>query len=170
MKVSLSEIPPGGIRKIVVDTGWSSGSGQVFAGRPEAEILLKLVDEDTAALQGHLQATVTANCGRCGEALDFAIDESFKYTFKAGEESVSLPDEFECSAEDCETVYIDEENIDINDVLAEQLILSLPEKLLCSEQCKGLCPQCGASLNLEMCNCVEDRSDSPFAVLKQLKK
>lgn len=153
-----------------MDTGWSAESGQAFAGSPEAEILLRLIDEDTVVLQGRLQATATSSWGRCGETMDFAIDETFKYTFKTGEEDVSLPDELECSAEDCETVYIDEADIDIDGVLAEQLILSLPEKLLCSKQCKGLCPQCGASLNFEKCSCVADRSDSPFAVLKQLKE
>lgn len=170
MKVPLSEITAEGLRKIVMDTGWSAGSGQIFARRPEAEVTLRLIDEDTAVLQGRLQAEVSANCSRCSEAMDFAIEEIFKYTFKTGAESVSFPDELECSAEDCETVYIEDAVIDIDGVLAEQLILSMPEKQLCSEQCRGLCPQCGASLNHEKCSCVEDRSDSPFAVLKQLKK
>jgi uncharacterized protein len=153
-----------------MDTGWASPTGLVFAGEPKAEIVLHRIDDETAALQGHLQATVVSACARCGDTMECVVDETFTYTFKADEASDHLPEEFECSDEDCEIVYLEEPIIDIDDVLAEQLILSVPEKMLCDERCRGLCPHCGASLNYEKCSCTGDHSDSPFAVLQQLKK
>jgi uncharacterized protein len=98
------------------------------------------------------------------------VDQSFNYTFRLGEDSSLFQKDMECSDEDWDTVYIEEPAIDVKEVLVEQLILSVPEKLLCSEQCRGLCPQCGISLNSGKCSCAEDRSNSPFAVLKHLKK
>jgi uncharacterized protein len=51
----------------------------------------------------------------------------------------------------------------------EQFVLSLPAKVLCDFACKGLCPRCGANLNLEECGCVEDEGDPRMAVFKNIK-
>ena len=50
--------------------------------------------------------------------------------------------------------------VDVDELVLEQLELSIPGRVLCSESCKGLCPDCGINLNHESCNCAETRSTS----------
>ena len=61
------------------------------------------------------------------------------------------------------------EKVDLDDLLRQQLYLSLPVKNLCAEECRGLCPGCGANLNQADCTCGAGEDRSPFAVLRQLQ-
>ncbi len=170
VKIPFSDITERGTRLVITETAWSADSGMTFTSKPKAELSLFLLNEITVSLKGNLKAAVILDCGRCGCAVPFTVDEPFDYIFRVEEDSSLSRKEVECSDEDCETVFLEEPVIDVKEVLLEQLILSVPEKLLCSEQCRGLCPQCGASLNNGQCGCAEKQPDSPFAVLKHLKK
>ncbi|MFN2353051.1 MAG: DUF177 domain-containing protein [Desulfopila sp.] len=171
MKIAFGDIPLRGLQRIIKDDGWSAGSGLVFVHGPEADIVLSLLDDGAAvALDGRLQAIVDALCSRCGCELAHSVDEEFRYTFRCGQDRARYHEDLQCSDEDIETVYLDTPEIDTDEILLEQLILSMPEKLLCKKQCKGVCHKCGAQLNNEPCSCAEDYSDSPFAVLQKLKK
>jgi uncharacterized protein len=59
--------------------------------------------------------------------------------------------------------------IDLTRFLREVVALALPVQPLCREDCRGLCPRCGADRNLERCACAEVKASSPFAVLRRLK-
>jgi uncharacterized protein len=59
---------------------------------------------------------------------------------------------------------------EIDDLVREAIILSLPLKPLCSEDCKGLCPICGTDLNRSQCSCVKERTDPRWDQLKGLLK
>jgi uncharacterized protein len=65
--------------------------------------------------------------------------------------------------------YYTGEVVNLENILREQVLLTLPLKPLCSETCQGICPRCGADLNRETCQCSEEESDSPFAILKNIK-
>lgn len=170
MKVVFNDIPPGGIQSRLKDSGWSAGSDVQFKQSPWADITLILTDKVTAVLEGNLKATANVPCSRCGNMTLYAVDEKFTYTFRLGEEQNIGLEELECSNEDIETVYLNKPEVNIDEVLREQLILSVPEKILCSKSCKGICSGCGAQLNDELCRCEDDFTDSPFAALKKLKK
>lgn len=58
--------------------------------------------------------------------------------------------------------------IDLAPVVTEELLLSFPTKVLCKEDCKGLCPQCGQDLNSGNCNCPAREMDPRWLVLKKL--
>jgi len=58
--------------------------------------------------------------------------------------------------------------IDMADIVREQILLAIPEQLLCSEDCRGLCPKCGENRNLIDCNCADDDIDPRWAALKNL--
>ncbi len=57
----------------------------------------------------------------------------------------------------------------IDEAIAEELIMSLPSRVLCSEDCKGLCPKCGADKNERECSCVTREIDPRWAALKNFK-
>ena len=67
------------------------------------------------------------------------------------------------------TFYRDEQ-IDLNELLREQFYLALPMKPLCSEGCKGICPQCGTNRNAANCDCSPQWEDPRMAGLKTLLK
>jgi len=170
VKVPFSEITKGGLHTFVNNAEWLEVSGLNFFAQPQAEGTLRLIDQKTAVLDGAIKAGVNSVCSRCVDSLQFTIDSTFSYVFKVGLDESVFEKEIECSNEDFSTVYIDEPVININEVFEEQLILSIPEKLLCSKKCKGLCLKCGANLNREICSCENDYPESPFSVLKNLKK
>lgn len=61
---------------------------------------------------------------------------------------------------------VHEDVIDLTEHVREDILLVLPQRLLCSEQCRGLCPGCGQNLNAGTCECQPDRdTDSPWSVL-----
>src|ERR1044072_582574 len=78
--------------------------------------------------------------------------------------------ETEDEEDDLETSYYRDDQIDLNELLREQFYLELPMKPLCTEDCKGLCPQCGTNLNTGTCDCSAGWNDPRLAPLRQLKK
>jgi len=76
--------------------------------------------------------------------------------------------EREVEAEDLETSYYRNDEIDLNELMREQFYLALPMKPLCSDNCLGLCTQCGTNLNMSTCDCAPGLDESPFAALKGL--
>jgi uncharacterized protein len=69
------------------------------------------------------------------------------------------PDDLECGTYDGEELQLDR-------VVEEHLLLSLPMRPLCDEDCKGLCPSCGGNRNRGECGCPEDSQEAPFDCLK----
>jgi uncharacterized protein len=70
-----------------------------------------------------------------------------------------------------EIIYLKpgEEEICISENIRQFILLNVPIKLLCSENCKGLCPNCGENLNISKCNCKEELIDPRWEKLKKLK-
>jgi uncharacterized protein len=73
------------------------------------------------------------------------------------------------SANDLSVSYYGGDEIDVSPIVQEQLILALPTRPLCDPECRGLCSQCGASLNAGDCGCVIEQGDPRLAVLRSLK-
>ena len=62
---------------------------------------------------------------------------------------------------------IEDMHFNLDPLVTEDIFLSLPTKILCSEDCKGLCPKCGVNLNLGKCSCKKE-IDPRLAALKEL--
>ena len=107
-------------------------------------------------------------CSRCLEPFTLPVDASFDlryhpHALNTGE------GEREVEEDDLTTAFYENETIDLGLLMAEQFYLALPMKPLCSVECKGLCPECGANLNRATCTCTRGWEDPRFAVLKRLK-
>jgi uncharacterized protein len=63
----------------------------------------------------------------------------------------------------------DGEAIDVDEIVKEQILLAVPTRMLCRDECKGICPQCGIDKNTGDCQCVTDETDPRWAALKNLK-
>ncbi len=82
--------------------------------------------------------------------------------------SVALTDRA-LAAPDTEIGYYQEGGLVLEDVLREQVLLSLPARTLCSPDCKGLCPRCGHNLNTDPCTCEDPSSDPRWSALSDLR-
>lgn len=67
-------------------------------------------------------------------------------------------------------VILTDETLDVDEALIEQILLDFPSKHLCKEDCKGLCPKCGADLNISPCDCDTREQDPRFDILRELLK
>ncbi|MGL5514994.1 MAG: YceD family protein, partial [Sporomusa sp.] len=64
--------------------------------------------------------------------------------------------------------YFDGDEIDIIDLIRENILLAAPIKPVCSQSCRGLCPECGINLNIHTCSCISTKIDPRLAVLEKL--
>ncbi len=109
-------------------------------------------------LEGTARSVLDLACDRCGK--EFSREKAVALdSLVAG----ALEDE-----ENDEILLLDEDGgLDLDEVVSEAFILAMDTKVLCSEDCKGLCPRCGADLNLGPCSC-KPETDPRWAALAQL--
>ncbi len=111
-------------------------------------------------LSGNLHFEFSANCLRCLKQVDTVSDINIEESFV----EVSKSDDVEA--------YTFEGNVvDIDKPLMDNIVLALPMKIICSEDCKGLCKTCGTNLNIKNCNCDEREIVDPrMEILKDYFK
>ena len=131
-------------------------SGSVTAGDP------------ITVVEARVESGISIDCSRCLRELQNELQLDFKTAFVSSEE-LSDEQEVELDLQDLEVSFSDEDEIDLVDVVREQMILALPSRPLCSEDCKGLCEICGINLNEASCDCKQEETDPRWAALKNLK-
>jgi len=117
---------------------------------------------------GKVRTAAKLACSRCLVEYELPISSEFTifYTEAKGEE---LDEEVELSDEELISASYTGDEIDLDSEIAEQVMLEIPYKPLCSESCRGLCPQCGADLNAGECGCDRGGINLKMAALKKLK-
>lgn len=114
---------------------------------------------DVLLLDLTARSTLDAVCDRCGK--EFLQDKEIPYSCMLAEE---LQDE-----DNDEIVLLEEGKVDAGDLARTAFILEMDTKTLCSEDCKGLCPRCGADLNLGPCSCKKEVDPRLAALAKLLE-
>lgn len=119
-------------------------------------------------VQGQLATSLELNCARCLEPIVQDVKRQFDLLYRpvgadAGREEMSVTDA------EAEISYYQGEGIALEDVLREQVLLAVPVKAICREDCKGLCPQCGKNLNQEQCSCSVEQEEPRWAALKEIR-
>ena len=126
-----------------------------------------LVDSK-AKLSGTVKAHLLIDCTRCLNGIEKDLEFPFRAKF-VDSSSEDTNAEAEISDDALDESLAPDGQIDMAEVVREQLLLALPEQIFCREDCKGLCPKCGANLNLIDCKCADDEIDPRWAALKSLK-
>lgn len=113
----------------------------------------------TLCLELNADVSFETQCARCldtvSENMSFGINEVFSKTASENDDDVTV---------------LESGNIDLDDVVEKAFVGMLPISYLCSEDCKGLCPECGCNLNRETCSCDTGNVDPRLAVLKNFLK
>ena len=91
-------------------------------------------------------------CARCVEPVPTPLAGDFDLIFRP-QSADADPGERSITPDETEIGYYEESGLSLEDVVREQVLLSLPSRTLCKEDCKGLCPRCGQNLNLATCKC-----------------
>ncbi len=118
-------------------------------------------------VHGSLTTTLELECGRCLEPFVLPVASAFDLRYLPAEANQG-EGEHEIADEDLDAVYYRDGSLDVIDLLREQFQLVLPMKPLCTEECKGLCPECGTNLNRTQCGCTPKWEDPRLAALKGL--
>jgi uncharacterized protein len=118
-------------------------------------------------LKGSLKGTFQAPCARCVEPVLQEVVADFDLLFRPqGVDAIGS--EHAISTPETEIGYYEEDGLALEDVLREQVLLSLPARLLCQPDCKGLCPRCGQNRNEATCSCEEGTADLRWEALAGL--
>ena len=115
---------------------------------------------------GMLKTRTGAVCARCAE--DFDAPAIGRFASCSSPKSIGYDDD-PLRAEDLEFSLYDGDEIDLCPLIREQLLLALPTRPLCQEDCRGLCPHCGINLNHGACGCRVETVDPRLEALRSLK-
>jgi len=119
-------------------------------------------------LTSALEFTVKWVCARCLDSFVSPMKAEYTTTLRPKPDR-PLAQEVELTREDLETEFYEGEEIDLTNLLQDQVLLTIPPKVLCKEDCRGLCPKCGKNLNREVCQCAEKDLDPRWAALKSFR-
>jgi DUF177 domain-containing protein len=119
-------------------------------------------------LAGSLKTRLGQACARCLEPVLVDVDHEFDLLYRpqgtdAGREELSV------TSAEAEISYYQGEGLLLEDALREQVLLAVPLRVLCREDCKGLCPHCGKNMNTEPCSCAEQVEDPRWGALKEIR-
>jgi len=173
--LSVREIPPEGKPiDVTLDPGAVHLEGEqdftLESGRLSGRV--EKGEEGTVQFRGRLEARLRLHCGRCLEPFAHRLDEDLDLFFMP---HASQPDaeeeeqEVELSDRDMVVAYYADDRIDLGEMIREQMLLALPLRRLCREDCAGLCPSCGTNRNTGQCDCQPtETADERLAPLRKL--
>ncbi len=147
----------------------SAFEGRNTQFRVVAPVIVRLTihkDRDRFRLVGTVSTVLELTCSRCIEFYQMPVEASVDVRYLPQSENTGH--EREVEEDDLSDAFYRDEEIDLGQLMDEQFYLALPMKPLCREDCRGLCPSCGATLNVEACDCQVRWEDPRLAGLKAL--
>ncbi|HEX9761143.1 MAG TPA: DUF177 domain-containing protein [Candidatus Acidoferrales bacterium] len=125
--------------------------------------------EGQIRIQGNLHTRIELNCARCLETVLEDIVRDFDLFYRPLE-TIAREEGDKLDLDDTEIGFFQGEGMFLADVLAEQVNLAIPMKVICRSDCRGLCPHCGANLNSDECRCEAHAADPRLAPLARFKQ
>lgn len=122
---------------------------------------------DNFLVGGRATATGRLSCGRCLEPVDWSMDTTFDFEAVLAA-ATPLDPEIALDEADLDLVVLEAPELDVTELAVEQVELELPIRVVCSEDCAGLCPRCGGNRNTDgACRC-EPETDPRWESLRDL--
>lgn len=119
-------------------------------------------------VSGRLSSHVSVECDRCLKRIDLPISNDFKVGYVT-EQVYESSHAAELTADELDVSVFDGQSIDIDELVKEQILLAVPDRALCRDDCKGICSNCGADLNEGSCSCEQVEIDPRWEALKRIK-
>jgi len=121
-------------------------------------------------LRGRVTAEAEVYCDRCLKPVAAPLEVEFETAFIPAAREVVKTENVELLPDELGLAAYEGDAVDLDDLVREQLLLSVPSRALCREDCRGLCPTCGADLNEGGCGCARTETDPRWAALAEWKK
>ena len=125
--------------------------------------------EDQIRVYGNLHTRIEMVCARCLDTVVEEISRDFDLDHRPMA-AINEDDELQLDPNTAEVAFYEGDGMFLADILAEQVLLGLPMKVICRSDCRGLCAHCGANLNNEECRCEKHSADPRLAPLARLKQ
>jgi uncharacterized protein len=119
-------------------------------------------------LRGQFAGKFEVPCARCVEPVEIPLTAEFDLIFRPAAADREAT-ERSITAQETEIGYYLKDSLLLEDVLREQVLLTLPVRTLCKPDCKGLCPRCGENRNSQACSCEDGPSDPRWEALSGLR-
>ena len=119
-------------------------------------------------VNGHVETRARVECDRCLQPVETPVNTDFGLEYITGSEYESNGMAVELTEAELSVSVFDGEAIDVDEIVKEQVVLAVPTRMLCREDCKGICPECGTDRNTGDCNCTTNDIDPRWAALKKL--
>ena len=123
---------------------------------------------DDIRIRASLDTRMEVACARCLEPVQQALETSFDLIFRPAAADSDNADHA-ISTSETEIGYYEGDGVLLEDVLREQILLALPAKTLCREDCKGLCVECGRNRNTDPCDCAATSVDPRWSSLQAIR-
>ena len=120
-------------------------------------------------VSGEIKGEIELDCTRCLQPQITVLDIPFNVEYISAEHSTSAKDA-ELGERDLEVAVYEDDKINLDELAREQILLSLPTRFYCKDDCCGLCPICGANKNQTDCNCEVKDVDPRWSALKEFRK
>ena len=162
------------VRKICLRQSYAPGAVDYHTGEfcqvdPLEVCATAEMVEGQIRITGELHTRLEFVCARCLEPVLEEVRREFDLFYRPMQ-SIAREEEFRLKLDDTEIAFFEGEGLFLADVLAEQVLLAIPMKVICRSDCRGLCPCCGANLNSDECRCETHAADSRLAPLTRLKQ
>ena len=117
---------------------------------------------------GTVLGRVKVECDRCLRPVEISVDSKFDVEYVTAVD-YQAQQALELTEADLNLSVFDGEGLEIDELVKEELLLAIPDQVICSEDCKGMCAVCGVDKNLIDCNCETREVDPRWSALKELK-
>ena len=162
-KVRFDETFPAGEIQFVDKKLWQAGP---LRAAGSAELLPNTSGE--IRIQGRLDVLMQAECDRCLDPASYPVEVDFDLFYLPAKAGPKNP-EVALDAGESEIDFYQGDGLELEDVLREQILFSLPMQKTCRQDCKGICPVCGQNRNVAECGCQSKAPDDRWAALRELQ-
>ena len=119
-------------------------------------------------VKGHLKVVMETDCDRCLEAARFPVESDFDLFYRPSDAVHARADEVEIDEGESEIAFYEGSGLQLEDILREHILLSMPMQRVCRDDCQGICPVCGQNRNVINCGCQVKAVDDRWSALKKL--
>lgn len=155
----------GKVKKIsqAYDRNSISYMGEAYPVVDKSEVSLTFTNIGTGLilLEGEFSLTVEIPCDRCLQAVEVPIGVSFTH-------KIAAPDGENVPAEEEEQCFMSGYELDTDTLISNEILINMPVKVLCRQDCKGICPVCGQNRNERECGCDTFVPDPRMAAIKDI--
>lgn len=138
------------------------GASYEFAHKEPVNLTITNLGNKTVLIEGKTNISLTLFCSRCLKELNYPMEISFQkeidFNLSAQERAEGLD----------ETNYIIGYNLDVDTLIYDEILIDFPMRILCDEDCKGLCKTCGANLNEKSCDCDNFDYDPRMSAIRDI--